>query len=64
MAKLDFCANCNRWIAANSGHMREGPDGEAEIICDECHRLEQKVEVKQIAPGMTLFRPAAKKGGE
>ena len=41
MAKLDFCANCGEWIAANTGTIRQGPDGEAEIICSECAALEQ-----------------------
>ena len=41
MAKLDFCVGCGCWIAANSGTMRQGPDGEPEIICSECEQLEQ-----------------------
>lgn len=41
MAKLDFCVGCGCWIAANTGTMREGSDGEAEIICDTCLKIEQ-----------------------
>jgi len=41
MAKLDFCINCGGWIAADTGTMRQGPDGEAEIICNDCLTLEQ-----------------------
>lgn len=41
MANLDFCTNCHKWIAANEGQMRRGPDNEPEIICDECLALEQ-----------------------
>lgn len=41
MANLDFCAECGCWIAANTGIIRTGPDGEVEIICDECKALEQ-----------------------
>jgi len=43
MAKLDFCITCGAWIAADTGTMRQGPDG-AEIICDECRRIEQRIE--------------------
>lgn len=41
MAKLDFCVRCGCWIAANTGTMRKGADGKAEIICEECLKLEQ-----------------------
>lgn len=41
MAKLDFCVSCGCWIAADTGTMRVGVDGEAEIICDSCEALEQ-----------------------
>lgn len=39
--KLDFCAGCGSWIGADSGAVREGRDGEVEIICDDCVNLEQ-----------------------
>jgi len=38
---LDFCAGYGGWIAADTGTMRQGPDGEAEIICNDCLTLEQ-----------------------
>lgn len=41
MAKLDFCVSCGCWIAANTGTIRQGPDGEPEIICNDCLALEQ-----------------------
>jgi hypothetical protein len=41
MSTIDFCTSCGCWIAANTGTMRQGPDGEVEIICDECLQLEQ-----------------------
>jgi len=40
-AKLDFCCSCGCWISANTGEMRQGPDGEVEIICPECLAIEQ-----------------------
>jgi len=40
-AKLDFCAGCGCWVAADTGTMRQGPDGEVEILCDDCLSLEQ-----------------------
>jgi hypothetical protein len=43
-AKLDFCAGCGGWIGADTGTMRQGPDGEAEIICDECLAIEQNTD--------------------
>lgn len=39
---IDFCCKCNKWIAANTGTMRTGQDGEIEIICNECLALERK----------------------
>lgn len=36
MAELDFCAQCGSWVAPSKGMIREGPDLEPEIICDEC----------------------------
>ena len=39
---IDFCCCCNCWIAADTGTMRVGSDGEAEIVCDECKRIEQR----------------------
>lgn len=41
MAGLDFCCECGDWIGANSGTIRQGPDG-VEIICSECSAIEQK----------------------
>lgn len=41
MANIDFCCNCGGWIAANTGTMRTGPGGTAEIICNECLAIEQ-----------------------
>lgn len=41
MAKLDFCVGCGCWIGADAGTIRQGPDGEPEIICDVCLELEQ-----------------------
>jgi hypothetical protein len=41
MAKLDFCAGCGDWIGADAGTMRQGPDGELEIVCDDCQTREQ-----------------------
>jgi len=50
MADLDFCAKCGQWIAADTGLMRKGPDGVAEIICDECRLIERgETEVKHDA---------------
>jgi hypothetical protein len=40
-AKLDFCVGCGGWIGADTGTMRQGPDGEAEIVCNDCLTLEQ-----------------------
>jgi len=40
-AKLDFCVGCGGWIAADTGTMRQGLNGEVEIICDDCLTLEQ-----------------------
>jgi len=41
MAKLDFCAKCGAWIAADTGTMRKSDNGEAVIICDDCKLIEQ-----------------------
>ena len=42
-ASLDFCCTCGCWIGADTGTMREGADGQAEIICAECLALKQNV---------------------
>ncbi len=41
MGKLDFCTDCHKWIAANEGQMRQGPDRQVEIVCSECLALER-----------------------
>lgn len=38
---IDFCCCCGDWIPASTGTMREGPEDEAEIVCDSCLALEQ-----------------------
>jgi len=40
-AELDFCAGCGGWVAADTGTMRQGSDGEAEIVCNDCLTIEQ-----------------------
>lgn len=44
-ARLDFCCCCGCWVSANTGTIRQGPDGEAEIICGECEALERNPDV-------------------
>lgn len=34
--KLDFCCLCADWIPADTGTIRQAPNGDVEIICREC----------------------------
>lgn len=38
---LDFCCECGCWIGSTEGSLRQGKDGNAEIICDGCIAIEQ-----------------------
>ena len=42
------CDKCGRYIPSNEGTIRQGKDGDTEIVCTECLAVEQTMQTELV----------------
>lgn len=41
---MDFCSKCGCWIGSLEGVIRQSNDGDVEVLCNECAKIEHTLQ--------------------